>query len=147
LPPGVINLIHGHGPDIGDPILSRPELGGIHFTGSTRTFQSMWRSVGGQIDRYRQYPRIVGETGGKDFIVAHESADPAALAVAILRGAFEYQGQKCAAASRVDVPRALWPEVRDQVVAGMQEMKQGDVRDFSNFVAAVIDERAFRKHE
>src|SRR5690606_6662955 len=146
LPAGVINMVNGHGADVGDPVLARPELGGIHFTGSTRTFQSMWKTIGEKIQTYRQYPRIVGETGGKDFILAHTSADPASLAVAILRGSFEYQGQKCSAASRIYVPKALWPEVRDRVVAGMAEMKQGDVRDFSNFVSAVIDERAFRKH-
>jgi 1-pyrroline-5-carboxylate dehydrogenase len=107
----------------------------------------MWKTIGENIARYRQYPRIVGETGGKDFIVAHASADPQALAVAIVRGGFEYQGQKCSAASRVYVPDSLWPEVSERVAAILGEVKQGDVRDFSNFVAAVIDERAFRKHE
>jgi 1-pyrroline-5-carboxylate dehydrogenase len=147
LPDGVINFVNGHGKEVGDLVLARPELGGIHFTGSTPTFQSMWKTVGENIARYRQYPRIVGETGGKDFIVAHASADPQALAVAIARGGFEYQGQKCSAASRVYVPDSLWPEVKRRTVEIVQAMKQGDVRDFSNFVAAVIDERAFRKHE
>ncbi|MEZ4317550.1 MAG: L-glutamate gamma-semialdehyde dehydrogenase [Myxococcota bacterium] len=146
-PPGVINLVNGHGADVGDPILERPDLAGIHFTGSTGVFQHLWKSVASRIDRYQAYPRIVGETGGKDFIVAHPSADPAAVAVAISRGAFEYQGQKCSAASRVYLPKSLWPSIRDRVAAQLGEMRQGDVRDFSNFVAAVIDERAFRKHE
>jgi 1-pyrroline-5-carboxylate dehydrogenase len=128
-------------------VLHRPELGGIHFTGSTPTFQSMWRTVGENIARYRQYPRIVGETGGKDFIVAHASGDAQAVAVAIARGGFEYQGQKCSAASRVYVPDSLWPEVKRRTVEIIAAFKQGDPRDFSNFVSAVIDERAFRKHE
>jgi 1-pyrroline-5-carboxylate dehydrogenase len=146
MPPGVINMIHGAGAEVGERILPRPELGGLHFTGSTRTFQTMWRAVSDNITRYRQYPRLVGETGGKDFILAHPSADPAALAVAILRGGYEYQGQKCSAASRVYVPSNLWNDVRDRVLAGLQDMKQGDVRDFSNFVSAVIDGRAYRNH-
>ena len=147
LPPGVINLVHGHGADVGDTIMARRELAGLHFTGSTATFQHLWRTIGERIDQYGQYPRIVGETGGKDFIVAHASADPEALAVAILRGAYEYQGQKCSAASRMYIPTNLWGEVRDRVVAGIADMKVGDVRDWSTFVAAVIDERAFRKHQ
>jgi 1-pyrroline-5-carboxylate dehydrogenase len=146
LPPGVINMVNARGAEIGAHLLPRPELGGIHFTGSTGTFQSMWKTVGDNIANYRQYPRIVGETGGKDFIIAHPSADVDALSVAIARGAFEYQGQKCSAASRVYIPRSLWVPVRDRVVAMMGEMKQGDVRDFSNFVSAVIDQRAFKKH-
>jgi 1-pyrroline-5-carboxylate dehydrogenase len=145
LPPGVINLLNGHGPDVGEPILRHPDLGGVHFTGSTGTFHHIWRTVGTNIAGYRQYPRLVGETGGKDFIVAHPSADPEAVAIAILRGSFEYQGQKCSAASRLYLPSNLWGDVRDRVAAGMAEMKQGDVRDFSNFVGAVIDERAFTK--
>ncbi|MGC6494546.1 MAG: L-glutamate gamma-semialdehyde dehydrogenase [Myxococcota bacterium] len=145
LPPGVIQMVNGHGADVGDPVLAHPDLGGIHFTGSTRTFQHMWKTVGQNIAAYRQYPRIVGETGGKDFIVAHESADAAAVATAILRGSFEYQGQKCSAASRLYLPSNLWPEVRDRVIEGIAAFKQGDVRDFSNFVSAVIDERAFEK--
>lgn len=146
MPAGVINLLHGHGADVGDPVLASPHLAGLHFTGSTPTFQHLWRRIGENIASYRTYPRIVGETGGKDFIVAHASADPEALATAILRGAFEYQGQKCSAASRIYVPDTLWPAVRDQVVAELAEMKMGDTRDFSNFLGAVIDERAFTKH-
>lgn len=146
LPPGVINLVHGAGAQIGNLLLERPELAGLHFTGSTGVFQGMWKTVGERVASYKQYPRLVGETGGKDFIVAHRSADPAALSVAILRGAFEYQGQKCSAASRMYVPSNLWPEVRERVVAGLAEMKMGDVRDFSNFLGAVIDRRAFKKH-
>ena len=146
LPGGVVNMLPGRGAVLGDMVLSAPELGGVHFTGSTGVFQGMWRTIGNNIATYKQYPRIVGETGGKDFIVAHPSADPAALAVAIIRGGYEYQGQKCSAASRVYVPSSLWSEVRDRVVAGLSEMKQGDVRDPSNFIAAVIDERAYNKH-
>jgi 1-pyrroline-5-carboxylate dehydrogenase len=147
MPDGVINLLNGDGADVGAPILARPELGGVHFTGSTGVFHWMWKTIGENISRYRQYPRIVGETGGKDFILAHASADPQSLAVAVVRGGFEYQGQKCSAASRVYVPDSLWPEVAERAAAMMAEMKQGDVRDFSNFVAAVIDERAFTKHQ
>jgi 1-pyrroline-5-carboxylate dehydrogenase len=147
LPDGVINLLHGDGPEVGGAVLARPELGGVHFTGSTGVFQYMWRNIGENIARYHQYPRIVGETGGKDFILAHASADPQALAVAIARGGYEYQGQKCSAASRIYVPDTLWPEVAERTVAILSEFKQGDVRDLSNFVAAVIDRRAFEKHE
>jgi 1-pyrroline-5-carboxylate dehydrogenase len=147
LPGGVLNLLWGAGPEVADPVLARPELAGIHFTGSTGVFQGMWKTIGERITSYRQYPRIVGETGGKDFILVHPSADPQAVAVAMVRGAFEYQGQKCSAASRVYLPRGLWKDVSERVVGMMSEMKQGDVRDFSNFVAAVIDERAFRRHE
>ncbi|TNE87175.1 MAG: L-glutamate gamma-semialdehyde dehydrogenase [Deltaproteobacteria bacterium] len=145
-PAGVINLVNGHGADVGDPVLASPDLGGIHFTGSTGTFQHMWKTVGTNIAGYKQYPRLVGETGGKDFILAHPSADAEAVAIAILRGGYEYQGQKCSAASRVYLPKSLWPEIRDRVAAGLAEFKQGDVRDFSNFVGPVIDERAFQKH-
>lgn len=147
LPDGVLNVLWGRGAEIASPVLMRPELGGIHFTGSTGVFQGMWRTVGENIANYRQYPRIVGETGGKDFIAAHPSADPAALAVAIVRGGYEYQGQKCSAASRIYVPDNLWPEVRDRIRAMLGEVKQGDPRDFSNFVSAVIDERAFKRHQ
>jgi 1-pyrroline-5-carboxylate dehydrogenase len=143
LPPGVINLVYGSGAAVGDPALSSEHLAGIHFTGSTPVFQGMWKTVGQNIARYRNYPRIVGETGGKDFIVAHPSADAEALATAILRGSFEYQGQKCSAASRVFAPASLWPQVRDQVVEEIGEMKMGDVADFSNFVGAVIDASSF----
>ena len=146
-PPGVINMVHGHGADVGGPVVDQPSLAGIHFTGSTATFQHLYKTVGSQIERYNTYPRLVGETGGKDFIIAHPSADPTAVAVAIARGCFEYQGQKCSAPSRIYLPKCLWPSIREQVVAIMGEFKQGDVRDFSNFVAAVIDERAFQKHE
>ncbi|HEX6951562.1 MAG TPA: L-glutamate gamma-semialdehyde dehydrogenase [Gaiellaceae bacterium] len=143
LPPGVINLVYGSGAAVGDPALASEHLAGIHFTGSTPVFQSMWKSVGDNIARYRNYPRIVGETGGKDFIVAHPSADAEAVATAILRGSFEYQGQKCSAASRVFAPASLWPQVRDQVVDEIGGMKMGDVADFSNFVGAVIDAGSF----
>jgi 1-pyrroline-5-carboxylate dehydrogenase len=145
LPPGVINLVHGAGADVGDIALSHRDLAGVHFTGSTGVFQHIWKTVGTNIANYRSYPRIVGETGGKDFIVAHPSADVETLAVAIARGAFEYQGQKCSAASRLYVPASLWPEVRDRVTAMVAEMKMGDVRDWDTFIAAVIDERAFRR--
>src|SRR5690606_15449932 len=145
LPPGVINFIPGDAVMITNALLDSPELAGIHFTGSTAVFNSMWKKVGENIGRYRNYPRLVGETGGKAFIVAHPSADPTELAVAMARGAFEYQGQKCSAASRVYVPQSLWNDVRDQAVAIMKELKQGDVRDFRNFVSAVIDRKAFNK--
>jgi 1-pyrroline-5-carboxylate dehydrogenase len=147
MPAGVVNMVNGHGADVGDHVLTHPDMAGIHFTGSTKTFQAMWRTVGNNISKYKAYPRIVGETGGKDFIWAHPSADPAALATAIIRGSFEYQGQKCSAASRIYVPRSLWSDVKDRVVAGMAAFSVGDVRDFSTYVAAVIDERAFTKHE
>src|SRR5207253_5086362 len=143
LPPGVINLVYGSGAAVGDPALASPELAGVHFTGSTPVFQGMWQTVGENIGRYRNYPRIVGETGGKDFIVAHPSADAEALATAILRGSFEYQGQKRSAASRVFAPASLWPKVREQVVEEIGAMKMGDVADFSNFVGAVIDAGSF----
>ena len=145
LPPGVINMIPGDSVEITRILLDSPELAGVHFTGSTAVFNSIWKKVGENIDKYRGYPRLVGETGGKDFIVAHPSADPAAVAVAIARGGFEYQGQKCSAASRVYVPESLWSEVRDRTIAMMKEIKIGDVRDFRNFVSAVIDQKAFTK--
>lgn len=147
MPPGVINLLHGHGADVGDPVIASPHLAGLHFTGSTPTFQHLWKTIGNNIGGYRTYPRIVGETGGKDFIVAHASADVDELVTAIVRGAFEFQGQKCSAASRIYVPDSLWPEVRDRVVAEMGKLTMGDTRDFSNFLGAVIDERAFTKHQ
>ena len=143
LPPGVINLVSGSGAAVGDPALASEHLAGIHFTGSTPVFQGMWQTVGQNIAGYRNYPRVVGETGGKDFIVAHPSADAEALATAILRGSFEYQGQKCSAASRVFAPASLWPQVREQVAEEIGEMKMGDVADFSNFVGAVIDASSF----
>jgi 1-pyrroline-5-carboxylate dehydrogenase len=142
LPDGVIQLVPGEGPLQGKVALASPHLAGIHFTGSTGTFRALWRGVSENLDRYRAFPRLVGETGGKDFIVAHPSADPAALATAIVRGGFEYQGQKCSAASRIYVPRSLWPAVRDRAVADTASMKIGDVADFTTFVGAVIDARA-----
>jgi 1-pyrroline-5-carboxylate dehydrogenase len=145
MPPGVINFVPGDARQISNLLLDSAELGGVHFTGSTEVFQGMWRKIGENIARYRSYPRLVGETGGKDFIVVHPSADPAEVAVAIARGAFEYQGQKCSAASRVYVPRSLWDDIRDRTIAIMKEIKVGDVADFRNFMGAVIDEKAFTK--
>jgi 1-pyrroline-5-carboxylate dehydrogenase len=145
LPPGVINLVPGDAAAISNVALSHRDLAGVHFTGSTGVFNKMWETIGSDMARYGTYPRIVGETGGKDFIVAHASADPQALAVAIARGGFEYQGQKCSAASRVYVPRSIWSDVKDRVVAMVKDMKIGDPTDFRNFMGAVIDERAFTK--
>jgi len=143
LPPGVVNFVPGDAAAVSDVALNHPELAGIHFTGSTGVFNMMWATVGQNMGRYRSYPRIVGETGGKDFIVAHASADPQALAVAIARGGFEYQGQKCSAVSRVYVPRSIWNDVRERTRAIMGEIKMGDVTDFRNFMGAVIDKKAF----
>ncbi len=143
MPPGVINFVPGQASQITNALLDSPSLAGVHFTGSTEVFNSMWKKIGENVGRYRSYPRIVGETGGKDFIVAHPSADPVEVAVAMARGAFEYQGQKCSAASRVYVPKSLWNEVRDRTIAMMQDMKMGDIADFRNFVGAVIDKKAF----
>jgi 1-pyrroline-5-carboxylate dehydrogenase len=145
LPPGVINLVAGDAAAISAVALAHRDLAGVHFTGSTGVFNTMWQTIGASMSRYRSYPRIVGETGGKDFVVAHASADPQALSVAIVRGGFEYQGQKCSAASRVYIPASLWPETRDRMVAMMREIGVGDVTDFRNFMGAVIDERAFTK--
>ena len=146
MPPGVINLVTGDGVAVSEVALSHPELAGVHFTGSTRTFQYLWRTVGENIGRYRNYPRVVGETGGKDFVVAHPSADPDALKTALVRGAFEYQGQKCSAASRAYLPRSLWEGgLRDALVAEVESLTMGDVRDLSNFMSALIDDRAFAK--
>src|SRR5215831_18903055 len=145
LPPGVINFLPGSAGMITDSLLASPDLAGIHFTGSTEVFQSMWKTVGQNIEKYKSYPRLVGETGGKDFIMIHPSADAEAAAVAIVRGGFEYQGQKCSAASRVYVPQSLWKDIRDRAVGMMQEIKMGDPRDFRNFVSAVIDKKAFEK--
>src|SRR4051794_10115570 len=143
LPDGVINLVYGGGATIGDAALASPHLAGIHFTGSTPVFNSMWRSVASNMERYRNYPRIVGETGGKDFIVAHPSANVDALATAIVRGSFEYQGQKCSASSRVYAPSNLWPELRERLQQEVATIKVGDVTDFSNFMGAVIDGSSF----
>ena len=145
LPPGVINFLPGDGADVGDPVLASEHLAGLHFTGSTGTFNHLWHSIGSNLDHYRTYPRIVGETGGKDFIVAHESADPEAVATAIVRGSFEYQGQKCSAASRIYVPEALWGDVRRSLESHLAEITVGPVEDFSHFVNAVIDRKAFDK--
>ena len=145
LPPGVINFVPGDPGMVTDALLDSSNFGGIHFTGSTAVFNSMWKKVGENMGRYRMYPRLVGETGGKDFIVAHPSANPDEVAVAIARGGFEYQGQKCSAASRVYVPQSIWNEVRDKTIGIMRDFKQGDVRDFRNFVSAVIDKKAFTK--
>jgi 1-pyrroline-5-carboxylate dehydrogenase len=144
LPDGVINLVYGPGATIGDAALASPELAGIHFTGSTAVFNSMWKTVGSKVGEYRNYPRIVGETGGKDFIVAHPSADVEAVATAIVRGSFEYQGQKCSAASRVYAPSNLWPALRERLADEVKELKMGDVSDFSNFMGAVIDASALK---
>ena len=145
LPPGVINFVPGDPVDVSNIVLESHHLAGVHFTGSTHVFNTMWRKVGENIGKYQGYPRLVGETGGKDFIVAHPSADVQELSVAIARGGFEYQGQKCSAASRIYVPESLWPEVRDRVVAMMGEMRVGDVRDFRTFMGAVIDRKSFTK--
>jgi 1-pyrroline-5-carboxylate dehydrogenase len=147
LPPGVINFLPGSSSVVGSPIMGDARLGGIHFTGSTSTFKTLWRQASDNLDRYRAYPRLVGETGGKDFVVAHPSADLETLSVALLRGAFEYQGQKCSAASRAYIPDNLWPQLRERLAAGITELKMGDVRDFSNFLGAVIDKNAFADHK
>ena len=144
LPDGVINLVYGSGATIGDAALSSPHLAGIHFTGSTPVFNAMWRTVASNMERYRNYPRIVGETGGKDFIVAHPSADVDALATAIVRGSFEYQGQKCSASSRIYAPSNLWPALRERLQEEVATIKMGDVSDFGNFMGAVIDGSSFK---
>ena len=143
LPPGVINFVPGSAPEITKQLLDSPHLAGIHYTGSTAVFQGIWRAVAERLDRYRGYPRLVGETGGKDFIVAHPSADPGELATAIVRGGYEYQGQKCSAASRVYVPDSMWPEVERLTLEMLEEIRVGDVRDFRNFMGAVIDRTSF----
>jgi 1-pyrroline-5-carboxylate dehydrogenase len=145
MPPGVINFVAGDSAMISKVLLSHRDLGGVHFTGSTEVFNGMWKTIGASMSTYRSYPRIVGETGGKDFIVAHPSADVDALAVAMVRGAFEYQGQKCSAASRVYVPKSIWNGVRDRAVSMIAEIKMGDPRDFRNFMGAVIDKKSFDK--
>ncbi len=146
MPPGVVNLVTGDGIAVSDVALSHPDLAGLHFTGSTPTFQHLWRTIGENLTTYRHYPRIVGETGGKDFVLAHPSADPDVLRTALVRGAFEYQGQKCSAASRAYVPRSVWKRMKADLVAVTESLTQGDVTDLSNFMGAVIDERAFAKH-
>jgi 1-pyrroline-5-carboxylate dehydrogenase len=145
MPPGVINFISGDSGQITDMVLSSPEFAGVHFTGSTAVFQSFWRTIGENIHKYRSYPRIVGETGGKDFIIGHASADVDAFITAIVRGAFEYQGQKCSAASRVYVPDSVWSVMRDRLLSEVQAITMGDVADFRNFMGAVIDEKSFKK--
>ncbi len=147
LPPGVINMLPGHGADVSEVALASPDLAGIHFTGSTRVFQGLWREVGNNIEGYRAYPRIVGETGGKDFIVAHPSADPDVVRTAMIRGAFEYQGQKCSAASRAYVARSVWAKMKDSFLSEVESITMGDPTDFSHFMGAVIDQRAFVKHQ
>lgn len=143
LPDGVINIVYGDGATVGEVVFSHRDFGGIHFTGSTTTFKNIWQTIGNNIFNYRSYPRIVGETGGKDYIVAHPSADVKALITAISRGAFEYQGQKCSAASRIYIPRSIWPMVRDGVIADIESFKIGSPEDFTNFINAVIDEKSF----
>jgi len=145
LPAGVINFLPGAGSEIGDYALKQPDLAGIHFTGSTEVFRSMWQSIGENIERYKTYPRIVGETGGKDFVVAHHSANKDELITALIRGAYEYQGQKCSAASRAYVPQSLWQEIKNDLVNEVSNLKVGPVEDFRNFVNAVIDKQAFDK--
>ncbi len=147
MPPGVINMLPGDGIDVSRVALAHPDLAGIHFTGSTPTFQHLWRTVGENIAGYRSYPRIVGETGGKDFVVAHPSADPDVLRVALIRGAFEFQGQKCSAASRAYVARSVWKKMKDEFLAEVEALSMGDVTNLSNFMGAVIDDRAFAKHK
>ncbi len=146
LPAGVVNFIPGSGPVVGNLCMGDRRLGGVHFTGSTGVFQTIWRTVGENMTTYAQYPRLVGETGGKDFVMALPDSDPQSLAVALVRGAFEYQGQKCSAASRAYVPRHLWPDVQERMAAMLDDMKMGDITDFTNFLGAVIDAKAFGKH-
>ncbi|MGV3764101.1 L-glutamate gamma-semialdehyde dehydrogenase [Parapedobacter sp.] len=145
VPDGVINLVYVDGPSAGEVIFNHPDFAGIHFTGSTAVFQHIWKTIGENIHRYRSYPRIVGETGGKDFILIHPSADVKASATAIVRGAFEYQGQKCSAASRVYIPESLWPKLKELIVSDVKSFKIGPTDDFSNFINAVIDEKSFDK--
>ncbi len=144
VPPGVINFVPGSGGQVGDPVVADPRLAGVHFTGSTEVFQGIWRTIGEGIQRYQQYPRLVGETGGKDFVFVHASADAAAVAANLVRGAFEYQGQKCSAASRAYLPRSMWNDLRDRLAAALTEVRMGDVCDFRNFMGAVIDPSSFK---
>ncbi|RYZ63394.1 MAG: aldehyde dehydrogenase family protein, partial [Proteobacteria bacterium] len=145
LPPGVINLVHGEGASVAEACLDAPDFAGLHFTGSTEIFRSMQRRIGEKLASYKNFPRVVGETGGKDFVLAHASAEPESLAVALVRGAFEFQGQKCSAASRAYVPRSLWPKVRARVLDEIRSVRLGDVRDFRTFMGAVIHERSYDK--
>jgi 1-pyrroline-5-carboxylate dehydrogenase len=145
LPPGVINFVPGDAAEISNALIDHPDLAGVHFTGSTAVFNGMWQRIGQNLGKYRGYPRLVGETGGKDFIVVHASADPQEVAVGAVRGAFEFQGQKCSAASRLYVPKSRWSDIRDRMIAMMRAIKMGDVRDFRNFMGAVIDKKAFEK--
>ncbi|WP_412466104.1 L-glutamate gamma-semialdehyde dehydrogenase [Pedobacter sp. KLB.chiD] len=145
LPDGVINLIFADGPEVGDVVFNHADFAGIHFTGSTKVFQEIWKTIGTNIHKYKSYPRIVGETGGKDFILVHPSADVAASVTAIVRGAFEYQGQKCSAASRTYIPKSLWPEIKELMLRDLASFKMGGTEDFGNFINAVIDERSFDK--
>ena len=145
LPPGVINMVTGDGIAVSDVALADPDLAGIHFTGSTPVFQHLWKTVGNNISNYRSYPRLVGETGGKDFIFAHPSAEHRTLITAMIRGAFEFQGQKCSAASRAYIPRSIWNAIKDDFLAEVEGIKQGHASDFSNFMTAVIDEKAFKR--
>jgi 1-pyrroline-5-carboxylate dehydrogenase len=147
LPPGVINFVPGDPAGVTEALLAQPDLAGIHFTGSTAVFRALWQAVADQLPSYRNYPRLVGETGGKDFVLAHSSADSDALAVALVRGAYEYQGQKCSAASRAYVPASLWPRLKDQLIGMIGELRMGDVTDFRTFMGAVIDRRAFDRIE
>jgi 1-pyrroline-5-carboxylate dehydrogenase len=145
LPDGVINLVYVSGPDAGDVIFQHPDFAGIHFTGSTGVFQDIWKTIGNNIHRYKTYPRIVGETGGKDFIVVHPSADLKAANTALVRGAFEYQGQKCSAASRAYIPKSLWPALKESMTTDVKSFTIGGTEDFTNFFNAVIDEKSFDK--
>ncbi len=145
LPDGVISFLPGEGPDVGDPVLANPQLSGLHFTGSEATFNHLWKTIGSNIDTYKTYPRIVGETGGKDFIFAHNSANADQLVTATLRAAYEYQGQKCSAASRMYIPESIWDDFREKFLAEVADVKVGDVEDFSNFMGAVISRKAFDK--
>jgi 1-pyrroline-5-carboxylate dehydrogenase len=147
LPPGVVNFVPGRGGAVGNPVMASPHLAGIHFTGSTSVFQDMWKTIGNNIASYKGYPRIVGETGGKDFVFAHPSADAAALATALVRGAFEFQGQKCSAASRAYIPKSLWPKTKEALLGQIAEIKMGAPTDFRNFFTAVIDKGAFNDHK
>jgi 1-pyrroline-5-carboxylate dehydrogenase len=145
LPDGVINMVTVEGPDAGEVVFSHRDFAGLHFTGSTQVFRHLWKTIGENIHQYRTYPRIVGETGGKDFVLAHSSASPAEVSVAVIRGAFEYQGQKCSAASRAYIPESMWPQVKELMVRDVESFRMGTPGDFGNFINAVIDRKAFDK--